>query len=131
MNRNTSPDSAPDLSTPDLGPGYLDFLAAASARLSDFCDPDIWAGDLSPAGIRNRRTIDALRAAMAGRFHPEPDAAASADSSGQPDLNDPATLWAVYRRAQAAAYPDLPDPTPEEFRAAADEVTAKLWRDGQ
>ena len=47
------------------------------------------------------------------------------DSAG-PDLADPASQWAVYRRAQAVMFPDLADPTPEEFRAAVDEVTAVL-----
>lgn len=47
-------------------------------------------------------------------------------NSAGPDLTDPATQWAVYRRAQAVMFPDLPDPTPEEFRAAVNEVTANL-----
>jgi hypothetical protein len=51
------------------------------------------------------------------------------DTAG-PDLADVATLWATFRRAHAVMLPDLPDPTPEEFREAVDAAAAILWRDG-
>ena len=50
--------------------------------------------------------------------------------SAGPDLTDVATLWATFRRPRVVMFPDLPDPTPEEFREAVDAAAAILWRDG-
>ena len=47
-----------------------------------------------------------------------------ADSAG-PDTS-PAALQALYGEIKARYFADLAAPTPEEFRAAADEVTAQL-----
>ena len=43
----------------------------------------------------------------------------------QPDTST-AALQALYDKIQARYFADLEAPTPEEFRAAVDEVTAQL-----